>query len=471
MVKKKAIILGAGISGLSVAWKFKKEGYDVVIIEKDKRIGGLSGTIDWDGWKFDFGAHSFHSKNQHIINIFKQNLPDKFLPRKVNAKLYIFDRLMHYPIVGFQVFTSLKKGTMLLAGLDFLITRLKALFFGIKETDHLDEWIKRRFGIILYNAYFHPYLQRVQKKDVHLLSSDIGRKKIPIFSIRQYLLRTLTINKFIHPDEKILFDTYYIKGGFGELCRYFWNEMATTGGVRLSLDETVSKVSIQDGKVVSIETDKNHYSTESAIVVSTIPIKSLFRVLNSAEGLENTAEQLEYMAARYILMKVKKDCVSGTHWINFNGEQYFFTRVSEHIYDEFEMVPGKGLSSLNFEIPLNTDDEYYRMPDDEIFLKALDRYNNVVPLHKEDIIDYRSVWTDYAAPRMTLGYKNILKKLLVYLAGVDNIYSMGRQGLFSYMNADQCIELSSELVTALVKDSARDWYRQLIKTLHSFDIE
>ncbi len=79
MENKKTIILGAGITGLTAAWKLAKNGYDIIVIEKENQVGGLAGTIDWDGWKFDFGAHSFHTKYQKIADLYKVLLQNNFL--------------------------------------------------------------------------------------------------------------------------------------------------------------------------------------------------------------------------------------------------------------------------------------------------------------------------------------------------------------------------------------------------------
>ncbi len=43
--KKKIAVLGAGIAGLMVAYELEKAGYDVVIIEASKRIGGRNLTV------------------------------------------------------------------------------------------------------------------------------------------------------------------------------------------------------------------------------------------------------------------------------------------------------------------------------------------------------------------------------------------------------------------------------------------
>lgn len=470
MNHKKAIVIGAGITGLATAWGLEKEGYEVTILEKTDRIGGLAGTLDWDGWKFDYGAHGFHSKHQDIIHFFKNKLSGNFLPRKVNAKLVMFNKLMKYPIVGAQVFTSLGEWEMLIAGLDFLVTRIKAFLFGIKSTEHLDEWIIGRFGKTLYKTYFGPYIQRIQKKDVHLLSSDIGTKKIPIFSIRQYLLRELIKNKWMHPDEKILFHTYYIKSGFGELCNYFFNDLKQSDKLTIALGQTIKRIRVKGHQIVEIETDQNKYKTEDTLVISTIPLENLFQVIDCSDELKQTSKKLEYTSARFLLLKTKLNTVSGATWTNFNGDEYSFNRVSEHVYNEFEMVPKQGCSSLTFEFPLNKDERYWSLSDKELVKEILPHFNKVYHLKIEDILDIRSEWVEYATPRMTIGYQEVLNTLFSYIITINNLYCIGRQGVFSYMNADQCIRFAFDFCDTLKNKKTKKWQSNIIKKLHNIDL-
>ena len=56
---KKTIVIGGGITGLSVAWKLSEKGYKVKVIEMDKFIGGLARSIKMGNYFFDIGPHSF----------------------------------------------------------------------------------------------------------------------------------------------------------------------------------------------------------------------------------------------------------------------------------------------------------------------------------------------------------------------------------------------------------------------------
>ena len=62
------IIIGAGISGLSLAWRLGSRGINVHVLEADSAIGGLAATLREDGYCLDIGPHSFFSDDSEITS-------------------------------------------------------------------------------------------------------------------------------------------------------------------------------------------------------------------------------------------------------------------------------------------------------------------------------------------------------------------------------------------------------------------
>jgi protoporphyrinogen oxidase len=60
-------IIGAGPAGLTAAYLLTKKGYSVTVIEKDERyVGGISRTVEVDGYRFDIGGHRFFSNRKRL---------------------------------------------------------------------------------------------------------------------------------------------------------------------------------------------------------------------------------------------------------------------------------------------------------------------------------------------------------------------------------------------------------------------
>lgn len=54
-MKKKVIVVGAGLGGLSAAIRLSADGYDVTVVEKSERIGGKLNIRSGKGFSFDTG--------------------------------------------------------------------------------------------------------------------------------------------------------------------------------------------------------------------------------------------------------------------------------------------------------------------------------------------------------------------------------------------------------------------------------
>ncbi len=71
--RKKIAVVGSGISGLSAAWLLAKN-HDVVLFEKDDRLGGHSNTVEVDGQQVDTGFIVYNTTNYPNLIAFFDHL-------------------------------------------------------------------------------------------------------------------------------------------------------------------------------------------------------------------------------------------------------------------------------------------------------------------------------------------------------------------------------------------------------------
>jgi len=64
-MKFDSIVVGGGIAGLTAACYLCRYGHNVLLLEKSKKVGGLVGSFERDGFVFDYGARAF--ENSGII--------------------------------------------------------------------------------------------------------------------------------------------------------------------------------------------------------------------------------------------------------------------------------------------------------------------------------------------------------------------------------------------------------------------
>ena len=73
MQKHDIVVIGAGLTGLTTAFNLKKKGRDVLVLEKQNRIGGQIRTYTEDGFTFESGPNTGVVSFPEVAELF-QNL-------------------------------------------------------------------------------------------------------------------------------------------------------------------------------------------------------------------------------------------------------------------------------------------------------------------------------------------------------------------------------------------------------------
>ena len=93
MENKKAIVIGAGVSGLSAAWELKKRGLEVIVLEKNANVGGVVSTFSENGYKAESGTNSVMVTSQKLLDFINEvGLESKMEVSKPVAKKRFFAR-------------------------------------------------------------------------------------------------------------------------------------------------------------------------------------------------------------------------------------------------------------------------------------------------------------------------------------------------------------------------------------------
>ena len=210
MKKKNVIIIGAGPAGLTAAYELlkKSKDYNVTILESSKDIGGISKTVNHKGYRMDIGGHRFFSKDEKVINFWKEIMPiqgsipfdyketgrtvniekkgpnpDKedsvILIRNRISRIYYLNKFFDYPIsLKWQTFKNLGLFRTITSGFSYL----KSIIFKKKE-DNLENFYINRFGRKLYSMFFEKYTEKLWGRHPKDISADWGAQRVKGLSI------------------------------------------------------------------------------------------------------------------------------------------------------------------------------------------------------------------------------------------------------------------------------------------------
>src|SRR2546426_12586138 len=74
------VIIGAGPAGLTAAYCLGRRGRRATVLEADSVVGGISRTVQRDGWRFDIGGHRFFSQGAGGGGLVVESPPAQGLP-------------------------------------------------------------------------------------------------------------------------------------------------------------------------------------------------------------------------------------------------------------------------------------------------------------------------------------------------------------------------------------------------------
>jgi len=70
-IEKDIVIIGAGLTGLTLAFYLKKQGTNVLVIEKSGKTGGVIQTVKDDGFVFETGPNTGVVGNPEVAELFE----------------------------------------------------------------------------------------------------------------------------------------------------------------------------------------------------------------------------------------------------------------------------------------------------------------------------------------------------------------------------------------------------------------
>ena len=74
------VVVGAGPAGLTAAYQLARRGATCTVFEMDTVVGGISRTVEREGWRFDIGGHRFFTKVREVDDLWHEILgPEDFL--------------------------------------------------------------------------------------------------------------------------------------------------------------------------------------------------------------------------------------------------------------------------------------------------------------------------------------------------------------------------------------------------------
>ncbi len=182
------VIIGAGPAGLTAAYQLAKEGITCTILEGTDQVGGISRTVERDGWRFDIGGHRFFTKVPEVEALWHEILPDEdFLMRPRMSRIFYEGKYYDYPLKAMNALRNLGVLESILCVLSYAWARVRPP----KDQSNLEGWISARFGRRLYHHFFKTYNEKLWGVPATAISADWAAQRIKNLSLAKAIVNAL----------------------------------------------------------------------------------------------------------------------------------------------------------------------------------------------------------------------------------------------------------------------------------------
>lgn len=417
------LILGAGLSGLSVAGALK---CDYEIVEKDDTCGGLCRSSRINGFIFDMAGHVLHFKDRKNFISARDLLCKNIASNRRNSMVWMRDSFIPYPFQHNFLKTSSKIAAECLDGLRKARRGVKGRPARSNRT--FKSWIFETFGPGIARHFMVPYNEKLWLYPLETLIAQWAKDVVPVPRLKDLHAR-------------------HEAGGIGYNARFWYPRSGGMQALVRALEKRIKKV--RTGcRPLRLDLDKKEafFDDGSKIgfskLVSTIPLLELREMIRPLPSrVEKAFSKLKYVSVFNVNLGISGAVNSDAHWIYFPQKDIIFYRMGIPTNFCRSLAP-IGCSSLCFEVSYSKD-----FPIDK--KRSVDRIVSDCrkagfafaksDIRALDVQDIKYAYCIYDSQR-----EKALKVIGDYLNKYD-CFLAGRYGAWQYSSMEDCMVEAADI--------------------------
>lgn len=481
MHKKHAIIIGGGPAGLTAAYYLLKfTDIKPIVLEQEIFVGGISRTMNFNGNRMDIGGHRFFTKDEKILSLWREILPEQgfpafddkileresvltdgganpeevdevFLNRRRVSRIFYRQKFFSYPIsLNFETIRNLGLSEMFSIGTSFLNAK-----FNQREENTLEDFMINRFGQRLYETFFRDYTTKVWGRSPQEIGADWGSQRIKGLSLGKTILdffrKTFGL-KGGSVETSLIERFFYPKFGPGQLWEKFANEIKKLGGEVLTNSKVV-RLNVTAENIIKsavVESPAGKLTFPADYYLSSMPLSELgealsgglnYRQLQIARGLPYRDFITVGLLVDKLLppnkTKIKTlgnivpDC-----WIYIQEPSVKLGRLQIfNNWSPYMVADPQNTVWLGLEYFCDEGDNLWNMSDDDFIKFAAEELASIGIIDASSVKFGVRVKVPKAYPAYFDTYENI-SELRGALDAIKNLYCIGRNGQHRYNNMD-----------------------------------
>ena len=424
---KPVVIIGGGITGLSLGAMLARRQIPSVVIEKEDRAGGLARSFTYDGHTFDIGPHRFHTDRQDVDAFIREVLDTD--ARTISRTSWLRFKGQFYPWPLHPPWVLLRFPPRMALG----AARDAVLSFHKSPPVSFKDQIINMYGETLYRHFFEGYSSKFLGIVPELTHPDWAKTGVDRAIIDSRLqmqnlwqLAATTILPWHQPDLQFL----YPLGGCEQYIRNLQRGYEAAGG-RVICGCAVEALETSGARVAAVQAGDE--LIEASQVVWTGTIHSLARGLGLAEP------ELNYLALICYNLMLTDGERFDFQWCYHGAPDVIFSRVSIPANFHPSTTPHRK-RSMCVEVTCSETDHLWEHPEEYIDRVLLDMKRQDLLKADHEVLGVEIEKVPWSYPIYCLDYRQKLRAFQKDVGQFENVIMAGRLGRFWYNNMDHCIE-------------------------------
>ena len=434
-------IIGGGPAGLASAYFAKKNKIPFQLFESGSKVGGNCKTLEFDGCRYDVGAHRFHNKNKIATDTVKSLLGKDLLSVVAPSKISWEDKMINFPLEPVSFIKTFNRSDIY----KIIKENLFKIFRYSANIDNFRELAYRQYGKTISDIFLISYTEKLWG-----ISSDLLHHKVSGDRLKNLNLLTI-LKSLINPNSKNIKHLegqfFYPKKGYGQIFDKIENYISD----HINYNSSIEKILHQNGKINQIVISGSIKHKVSNLF-STLPIDNFINMLDPKPPKEiiNNIHAFTFRELRLAIFTLKTDRFSNNASIYFPENNVPFTRIYEP-KNRSKYMGAKNKTCIVIEVPCSKEDKYYTMKENEFLdqIKSLLISNKII--NKSMFNKSSSLIMPNAYPLITTKSQKSLSKIISYLGSFNNLNIIGRNAQFEYLHTHHLFEIAHRRIDNLLK--------------------
>ncbi len=172
---RRVIIIGAGLTGCTLAWRLAQGGIRSLVYERASLPGGLIRSAHMEGVLYEpHGSHIFHTADEEVWELANSITP--FRPYRHRTNIMIEGKVLNWPILLSDIDAQTRSD------------EIKAQLNARRHVDpearakaaNFEEWCLELMGPILYERYIRPYTEKQWGMPARTLSAQWAPRRVSV---------------------------------------------------------------------------------------------------------------------------------------------------------------------------------------------------------------------------------------------------------------------------------------------------